>query len=194
MPESNRVSLCFHPTDNLLLIAISNELYLWQWEETVKDALGRPLPTQPFAVIKTGSEMEKILYCRFSPDGKQLITAISQSEQSMSNVDHDPLVSLVDLTSLGSEFISMVFLLLKFHLMLFSLFFRFFKPLSALRIQREILHLRNRQFLGLMLILCLIFQIQKLTVTNPKFASSQEMSLFLTMNAPLLFKYLIVKI
>ena len=71
--------------------------------------------------------MEKILYCRFSPDGKQLITAISQSEQSMSSVDHDPLVSLVDLTSLGSEFISMVFLLLKFYLMLFSLFFSFFQ-------------------------------------------------------------------
>ena len=50
-------------------------------------------------MIKTGSENEKILYCRFSPDGNQLITAISQLEQAMSNFDHDPLLAPVVVAS-----------------------------------------------------------------------------------------------
>jgi len=69
--EQNRVSLCFHPTDNLLLIAISNELHLWDWS----------IRKEPFAIIKTGSEFEKIRYCRFSPDGGHLVTAITLNEQ-----------------------------------------------------------------------------------------------------------------
>ena len=74
--ESNRVSLCFHPNDTLLLIAISNELHLWDWSQR----------KEPFAIIKTGSDLEKILYCRFSPDGAQLVTAISQNEQHQGHV------------------------------------------------------------------------------------------------------------
>jgi len=55
-----RVSVCFHPRDNVLAIGISNELHLWDWWEDFK----------PFVTLKTGSDAEKILFCRFSPDGK----------------------------------------------------------------------------------------------------------------------------
>lgn len=42
-------SLAFHPTAQLLLIATNNELHFWDWS--------RP---EPFAVVKTGSETERV--------------------------------------------------------------------------------------------------------------------------------------
>ncbi|CAG5094735.1 Oidioi.mRNA.OKI2018_I69.XSR.g13822.t2.cds [Oikopleura dioica] len=47
--ETNRVSVCFHPRDNVLAIGISNELHLWDWWEDFK----------PFVSLKTGSDAEK---------------------------------------------------------------------------------------------------------------------------------------
>ena len=44
-------SLAFHPTAQLLLIATNNELHFWDWS--------RP---EPFAVVKTGSETERVRY------------------------------------------------------------------------------------------------------------------------------------
>lgn len=42
-------SLAFHPTAQLLLIATNNELHFWDWS--------RP---EPFAVVKTGSDTERV--------------------------------------------------------------------------------------------------------------------------------------
>ncbi|CDQ70373.1 unnamed protein product [Oncorhynchus mykiss] len=58
-------SLTFHPTAQLLLIATNNELHFWDWS--------RP---EPFAVVKTGSETERVRLVRFDPLGHNLLTAI----------------------------------------------------------------------------------------------------------------------
>ena len=42
-------SLAFHPTDKVLLIATSNKLYLWRWDQP-----------SPFACITTVSPEEKV--------------------------------------------------------------------------------------------------------------------------------------
>lgn len=47
-------SLAFHPTAQLLLIATNNELHFWDWS--------RP---EPFAVVKTGSDTERVRWVRF---------------------------------------------------------------------------------------------------------------------------------
>uniref|UniRef100_A0A3B3WUS4 Uncharacterized protein n=1 Tax=Poecilia mexicana TaxID=48701 RepID=A0A3B3WUS4_9TELE len=64
-------SLAFHPTAQLLLIATNNELHFWDWS--------RP---EPFAVVKTGSDTERVRLVRFDPLGHNLLTAIvNQSNQ-----------------------------------------------------------------------------------------------------------------
>uniref|UniRef100_A0A672SQD1 Activating molecule in BECN1-regulated autophagy protein 1-like n=1 Tax=Sinocyclocheilus grahami TaxID=75366 RepID=A0A672SQD1_SINGR len=53
LTESNSAiaSLAFHPTAQLLLIATNNELHLWDWSRK-----------EPFAVVKTGSETERVRF------------------------------------------------------------------------------------------------------------------------------------
>uniref|UniRef100_A0A3B4T5G4 Autophagy/beclin-1 regulator 1b n=1 Tax=Seriola dumerili TaxID=41447 RepID=A0A3B4T5G4_SERDU len=69
-------SLAFHPTAQLLLIATNNELHFWDWS--------RP---EPFAVVKTGSDTERVRLVRFDPLGHNLLTAIvnpsNQSEEDL---------------------------------------------------------------------------------------------------------------
>uniref|UniRef100_A0A3B1JT83 Autophagy/beclin-1 regulator 1b n=1 Tax=Astyanax mexicanus TaxID=7994 RepID=A0A3B1JT83_ASTMX len=72
-------SLAFHPTAQLLLIATNNELHFWDWS--------RP---EPFAVVKTGSETERVRLVRFDPLGHNLLTAIvNPSNQQDSDVPMD---------------------------------------------------------------------------------------------------------
>uniref|UniRef100_A0A4W4FHR1 Autophagy/beclin-1 regulator 1b n=1 Tax=Electrophorus electricus TaxID=8005 RepID=A0A4W4FHR1_ELEEL len=72
-------SLAFHPTAQLLLIATNNELHFWDWS--------RP---EPFAVVKTGSEAERVRLVRFDPLGHNLLTAIvNPSNQQDSDVPMD---------------------------------------------------------------------------------------------------------
>lgn len=42
-------SVAFHPTDNVLLIATSNKLYFWKWDQP-----------QPFACLQTNHVEEKV--------------------------------------------------------------------------------------------------------------------------------------
>ncbi|XP_053131355.1 activating molecule in BECN1-regulated autophagy protein 1 isoform X3 [Hemicordylus capensis] len=58
-------SLAFHPTAQLLLIATANEIHFWDWSRR-----------EPFAVVKTASEMERVRLVRFDPLGHFLLTAI----------------------------------------------------------------------------------------------------------------------
>ncbi|XP_040115055.1 activating molecule in BECN1-regulated autophagy protein 1 isoform X2 [Oryx dammah] len=58
-------SLAFHPTAQLLLIATANEIHFWDWSRR-----------EPFAVVKTASEMERVRLVRFDPLGHSLLTAI----------------------------------------------------------------------------------------------------------------------
>lgn len=44
-------SLAFHPTDHVLLIATSNKLLFWSWDQS-----------EPFACVQTASVEEKIRY------------------------------------------------------------------------------------------------------------------------------------
>ncbi|TRY87222.1 hypothetical protein DNTS_031740 [Danionella cerebrum] len=75
-------SLTFHPTAQLLLIATNNELHFWDWS--------RP---EPFAVVKTTSETERVRLVRFDPLGHNLLTAIvnpsSQQNEDDSEVPMD---------------------------------------------------------------------------------------------------------
>uniref|UniRef100_H2MGH1 Autophagy/beclin-1 regulator 1b n=1 Tax=Oryzias latipes TaxID=8090 RepID=H2MGH1_ORYLA len=73
-------SLAFHPTAQLLLIATNNELHFWDWS--------RP---EPFAVVKTGSETERVRLVRFDPLGHNLLTAIvnPSNQQEDSEVPMD---------------------------------------------------------------------------------------------------------
>ncbi|XP_041493443.1 activating molecule in BECN1-regulated autophagy protein 1 isoform X3 [Microtus oregoni] len=57
-------SLAFHPTAQLLLIATANEIHFWDWSRR-----------EPFAVVKTASEMERVRLVRFDPLGHYLLTA-----------------------------------------------------------------------------------------------------------------------
>uniref|UniRef100_A0A3Q3JKD4 Uncharacterized protein n=1 Tax=Monopterus albus TaxID=43700 RepID=A0A3Q3JKD4_MONAL len=72
-------SLAFHPTAQLLLIATNNELHFWDWS--------RP---EPFAVVKTGSDTERVRLVRFDPLGHNLLTAIV----NLSNQQEDPEVPM----------------------------------------------------------------------------------------------------
>lgn len=67
-------SLAFHPTAQLLLIATANEIHFWDWSRR-----------EPFAVVKTASEMERVRLVRFDPLGHYLLTAIvNPSNQQVS--------------------------------------------------------------------------------------------------------------
>ncbi|XP_064423201.1 activating molecule in BECN1-regulated autophagy protein 1A isoform X3 [Latimeria chalumnae] len=70
-------SLAFHPTAQLLLIATSNEIHFWDWSRH-----------EPFAVVKTASEMERLRLVRFDPLGHFLLTAIVNPSNQQS--DEDP--------------------------------------------------------------------------------------------------------
>ncbi|XP_076847028.1 activating molecule in BECN1-regulated autophagy protein 1B [Brachyhypopomus gauderio] len=71
-------SLAFHPTAQLLLIATNNELHFWDWS--------RP---EPFAVVKTGSEAERVRLVRFDPLGHNLLTAIVNPSNQQNEEDSD---------------------------------------------------------------------------------------------------------
>ncbi|XP_051540754.1 activating molecule in BECN1-regulated autophagy protein 1A-like isoform X2 [Myxocyprinus asiaticus] len=77
--ESNSAiaSLAFHPTAQLLLIATNNELHLWDWSRR-----------EPFAVVKTASETERVRLVRFDPLGHYLLTAIVNPSNQQN--DDDP--------------------------------------------------------------------------------------------------------
>lgn len=49
-------SLAFHPTAQLLLIATANEIHFWDWSRR-----------EPFAVVKTASEMERVRWALWAP-------------------------------------------------------------------------------------------------------------------------------
>uniref|UniRef100_A0A672FDG7 Uncharacterized protein n=1 Tax=Salarias fasciatus TaxID=181472 RepID=A0A672FDG7_SALFA len=71
-------SLAFHPTAQLLLIATNNELHFWDWS--------RP---EPFAVVKTGSDTERVRLVRFDPLGHNLLTAIVNPSNQQSDEDSE---------------------------------------------------------------------------------------------------------
>ncbi|XP_046889543.1 activating molecule in BECN1-regulated autophagy protein 1B isoform X1 [Hypomesus transpacificus] len=71
-------SLAFHPTAQLLLIATNNELHFWDWS--------RP---EPFAVVKTGSETERVRLVRFDPLGHNLLTAIVNPSNQQNEDDSE---------------------------------------------------------------------------------------------------------
>ncbi|KAG1928926.1 activating molecule in BECN1-regulated autophagy protein 1b [Pimephales promelas] len=77
-------SLAFHPTAQLLLIATNNELHFWDWS--------RP---EPFAVVKTASETERVRLVRFDPLGHNLLTAIvNPSNQQNEDDSEGPMDSM----------------------------------------------------------------------------------------------------
>ncbi|KAM8892661.1 LOW QUALITY PROTEIN: activating molecule in BECN1-regulated autophagy protein 1B [Spinachia spinachia] len=71
-------SLAFHPTAQLLLIATNNELHFWDWS--------RP---EPFAVVKTGSDTERVRLVRFDPLGHNLLTATVNPSNQQSEEDSE---------------------------------------------------------------------------------------------------------
>ncbi|XP_077085174.1 activating molecule in BECN1-regulated autophagy protein 1A [Siphateles boraxobius] len=79
LTESNSAiaSLAFHPTVQLLLIASNNELHLWDWSRK-----------EPFTVVKTASETERVRLVRFDPLGHYLLTAIVNPSNQQN--DDDP--------------------------------------------------------------------------------------------------------
>ncbi|KAM9753210.1 activating molecule in BECN1-regulated autophagy protein 1B isoform 2-T2 [Menidia menidia] len=79
-------SLAFHPTAQLLLIATNNELHFWDWS--------RP---EPFAVVKTGSETERVRLVRFDPLGHNLLTAIVNPSNQQSEEDSEVPMDSVEL-------------------------------------------------------------------------------------------------
>uniref|UniRef100_A0A671RV98 Activating molecule in BECN1-regulated autophagy protein 1-like n=1 Tax=Sinocyclocheilus anshuiensis TaxID=1608454 RepID=A0A671RV98_9TELE len=79
LTESNSAiaSLAFHPTAQLLLIATNNELHLWDWSRK-----------EPFTVVKTASETERVRLVRFDPLGHYILTAIVNPSNQQN--DDDP--------------------------------------------------------------------------------------------------------
>ncbi|XP_074128396.1 activating molecule in BECN1-regulated autophagy protein 1 isoform X5 [Sminthopsis crassicaudata] len=67
-------SLAFHPTAQLLLIATAHEIHFWDWSRR-----------EPFAVVKTASEMERVRLVRFDPLGHYLLTAIVNPSNQQSD-------------------------------------------------------------------------------------------------------------
>ncbi|KAM4720883.1 activating molecule in BECN1-regulated autophagy protein 1 isoform 2-T2 [Rhinophrynus dorsalis] len=78
--ESNNAiaSLAFHPTVQLLLIATANEIHFWDWSRR-----------EPFAVVKTASEMERVRLVRFDPLGHYLLTAIVNPSNQQSDEESE---------------------------------------------------------------------------------------------------------
>ncbi|XP_076026641.1 activating molecule in BECN1-regulated autophagy protein 1B isoform X3 [Genypterus blacodes] len=79
-------SLAFHPTAQLLLIATNNELHFWDWS--------RP---EPFAVVKTGSDTERVRLVRFDPLGHNLLTAIVNPSNQQNEDDSEVPMDSVEL-------------------------------------------------------------------------------------------------
>ncbi|KAM8938687.1 activating molecule in BECN1-regulated autophagy protein 1 isoform 2-T2 [Pelodytes ibericus] len=71
-------SLAFHPTVQLLLIATANEIHFWDWSRR-----------EPFAVVKTASEMERVRLVRFDPLGHFLLTAIVNPSNQQSDEESE---------------------------------------------------------------------------------------------------------
>ncbi|XP_040017994.1 activating molecule in BECN1-regulated autophagy protein 1B isoform X2 [Gasterosteus aculeatus] len=71
-------SLAFHPTAQLLLIATNNELHFWDWS--------RP---EPFAVVKTASDTERVRLVRFDPLGHNLLTATVNPSNQQNEEDSE---------------------------------------------------------------------------------------------------------
>lgn len=67
-------SLAFHPMDHVLLIATSNKLLLWSWDQP-----------EPFACVQTASAEEKVRLVEFSPLGDHILTAVTNIPQPASN-------------------------------------------------------------------------------------------------------------
>lgn len=80
LTESNSAiaSLAFHPTAQLLLIATNNEVHLWDWSRK-----------EPFTVVKTASETERVRLVRFDPLGHYLLTAIVNPSNQLNDDDHE---------------------------------------------------------------------------------------------------------
>ncbi|XP_061420286.1 activating molecule in BECN1-regulated autophagy protein 1A-like isoform X1 [Lethenteron reissneri] len=78
-------SLAFHPTVQLLVVATANEIHFWDWS--------RP---EPFAVVKTANEMERVRLVRFDPLGQNLLTAIvnPSNQQPEEDTEISPDVSI----------------------------------------------------------------------------------------------------
>ncbi|KAM9301539.1 activating molecule in BECN1-regulated autophagy protein 1 [Gastrophryne carolinensis] len=71
-------SLAFHPTVQLLLIATANEIHFWDWSRR-----------EPFAVVKTASDMERVRLVRFDPLGHYLLTAIVNPSNQQSDEESE---------------------------------------------------------------------------------------------------------
>uniref|UniRef100_A0A673X454 Autophagy/beclin-1 regulator 1a n=1 Tax=Salmo trutta TaxID=8032 RepID=A0A673X454_SALTR len=71
-------SLAFHPTAQLLLIATNNEVHFWDWSRR-----------EPFALVKTASETERVRLVRFDPLGQYLLTAIVNPSNQQSDDDSE---------------------------------------------------------------------------------------------------------
>uniref|UniRef100_A0AAY4EJF0 Activating molecule in BECN1-regulated autophagy protein 1 n=1 Tax=Denticeps clupeoides TaxID=299321 RepID=A0AAY4EJF0_9TELE len=82
-------SLAFHPTAQLLLIATNNEIHFWDWS--------RP---EPFAVVKTASETERVRLVRFDPLGHNLLTAIVNPSIQQNDDDSEASVDSMDIALL----------------------------------------------------------------------------------------------
>ncbi|XP_068168275.1 activating molecule in BECN1-regulated autophagy protein 1B isoform X2 [Antennarius striatus] len=80
-------SLAFHPTAQLLLIATNNELHFWDWS--------RP---EPFAVVKTGSDTERVRLVRFDPLGHNLLTAIVNPSNQQNEEDSEVPMDSVEMS------------------------------------------------------------------------------------------------
>ena len=70
-------SLSFHPTQDLLCIAINNQIHFWNWRKNTKD----------LCTIGTGNLKQKIRFIRFDSKGR-LITGISNDLYSKFNLNN----------------------------------------------------------------------------------------------------------
>ncbi|XP_071956412.1 activating molecule in BECN1-regulated autophagy protein 1B-like [Antedon mediterranea] len=69
-------SLSFHPQDQVLAIATSNQISLWNWSQP-----------KPFASVKTACLNERVRLIRFSTYGDFLLTGISNKPREENDVD-----------------------------------------------------------------------------------------------------------
>ena len=70
-------SLAFHPSERLLVIAISNEIHFWDWS----------LP-EPFCKVATKTDQEKVRYVKFDSTGHHLVTGIANVSNNLSSRVH----------------------------------------------------------------------------------------------------------
>uniref|UniRef100_A0A8C1IJB6 Autophagy/beclin-1 regulator 1a n=1 Tax=Cyprinus carpio TaxID=7962 RepID=A0A8C1IJB6_CYPCA len=95
LTESNSAiaSLAFHPTAQLLLIASNNELHLWDWSRK-----------EPFTVVKTASETERVRLVRFDPLGHYILTAIVNPSNQQNDDDPEIPMDSVEMPHLRQRF------------------------------------------------------------------------------------------